>query len=73
MAGAPSVRGQGLSDVGRRSRVQSSGHRVPERGPVQVIRFWQAFRDYKHGKERALRAAEAELAEAVGVPLRAGA
>ena len=45
----------------------------PERGLVQVIRFWQAFRDYKHGKERALRAAEAELAAAVGVPLRAGA
>jgi hypothetical protein len=42
----------------------------PERGPVQVIRFWQAFRDYKHGKDRALRAAEAELAAAAGVPLR---
>jgi hypothetical protein len=46
---------------------------IPERGPVQVIRFWQAFRDYKHGKDRALRAAESELAVAVGVPLRAGA
>lgn len=46
---------------------------IPERGPVQVIRFWQAFRDYKHGKDRALRAAEAELAAAVGVPLRVDA
>lgn len=46
---------------------------IPERGAVQVIRFWQAFRDYKHGKDRALRIAEAELAAAVGVPLQAGA
>ena len=44
---------------------------IPERGPVHVIRFWRAFRDHKHGKDRALRAAEAELAEAVGVPLHA--
>jgi hypothetical protein len=40
---------------------------IPEHGPVHVIRFWRAFRDHKHGKDRALRAAEAELAEAVGV------
>jgi hypothetical protein len=46
---------------------------MPEQGPVKVIRFWQAFRDYKHGKDRALNAAEAELAAAVGVTLRAGA
>jgi hypothetical protein len=46
---------------------------IPERGPVQVIRFWQAFRDYKHGKDQALRVAEAELAAAIGVPLQAGA
>jgi hypothetical protein len=45
---------------------------IPERGPVQVIRFWQAFRDYKHGRNRALRAAESELAAAVGVTLGAG-
>jgi hypothetical protein len=44
---------------------------IPERGPVHVIRFWQAFRDYKHGKDRTLKAAEAELAAAVGVPLHA--
>lgn len=46
---------------------------IPEQGPVRVIRFWQAFRDYRHGKDQALRAAEAELAAAVGMPLRAGA
>jgi hypothetical protein len=26
-----------------------------------VVRFWRAFRDFKHGKDRLLRAAEAEL------------
>jgi hypothetical protein len=46
---------------------------IPADGPVRVIRFWQAFRDYKHGKDRTLRAAEAELGLALGVPLRAGA
>jgi hypothetical protein len=43
---------------------------VPADGAVRVIRFWQAFRDYKHGKDRTLRAAEAELGAALGVPLR---
>jgi hypothetical protein len=28
---------------------------------VKVIRFWQAFRDYKHGKEDRLKSAEVEL------------
>jgi hypothetical protein len=46
---------------------------IPKRGSVQVIRFWQAFRDYKHGRDRVLRSAEAELEAAVGVSLRAGA
>jgi hypothetical protein len=46
---------------------------IPADGPVRVIRFWQAFRHYKHGKDRTLRAAEAELEAALGVPLRAGA
>lgn len=46
---------------------------IPADGAVRVIRFWQAFRDYKHGKDRTLRAAEAELGAALGVPLRAGA
>ena len=36
-------------------------------GTPKVFRFWQAFRDYRHGKERALRAAEAELFELVDV------
>jgi hypothetical protein len=26
-----------------------------------VIRFWKAFRDFKHGKDATLRKAEAEL------------
>ena len=46
---------------------------IPADGPVRVIRFWQAFRDYKHGKDGTLRAAEAELGAALGIPLRAGA
>jgi hypothetical protein len=44
---------------------------IPQGGPVRVIRFWRAFRDYKHGKDGALKAAEAELAAAAGVLLRA--
>lgn len=39
---------------------------IPVKGKVRVIRFWQAFRDYRHGRDRALRAAEAELFAAVG-------
>ena len=46
---------------------------IPADGAVRVIRFWQAFRDYKHGKDRTLRTAEAELEAALGVSLRAGA
>ena len=35
---------------------------VPARGRnAHVVRFWLAFREYKHGKDRLLRAAEAEL------------
>lgn len=33
----------------------------PPGGKVKVVRFWQAFRDYKHGKHRALKKAEEEL------------
>lgn len=40
---------------------------IPAKGRVRVIRFWQAFRDCRHGKDRALRAAEAELFAALGV------
>jgi hypothetical protein len=35
---------------------------VPARGRVQIVRFWLAFRDFKHGKEQKLRDAEARLA-----------
>lgn len=35
---------------------------VPAEGRhARVVRFWRAFRDYKHGKDRLLRSAEAEL------------
>ena len=34
---------------------------VPPSGTVHVVRFWRAFRDYKHGKGELLRVAEAEL------------
>lgn len=39
---------------------------IPPRGRPTVIRFWKAFRDYKHGKEGALREAEKSLARALG-------
>ena len=42
---------------------------VPATGRhVEVVRFWQAFREYKHGQDRLLRAAEAELDERLGRP-----
>lgn len=34
---------------------------------VRVVRFWRAFRDYKHGRPGQLRSAEAELFMAFGV------
>jgi hypothetical protein len=41
---------------------------------VKEIRFWQPFRDFKHGKERSLREAETELfAFFESAPPRAGA
>jgi len=46
---------------------------IPRQGPVTVVRFWRAFRDYKYGKDRALRAAEQQLAEALDVSSRGGA
>ncbi len=41
-------------------------------GTVEVVRFWRAFRDFKHGKAARLRAAERRLEEIAGV-LRAAA
>ncbi len=38
---------------------------VSQEGRVKVVRFWKAFRDFKHGKDHRLRAAEAELAAAL--------
>jgi len=46
---------------------------LPPTGAVQTIRFWEAFRDYKHGRDRALRAAERQLEAALGISLGAGA
>ena len=37
------------------------GMLAPSARDVKVIRFWQPFRDFKHGKEGTLGAAEAEL------------
>jgi hypothetical protein len=37
----------------------------PPAGKVKVIRFWRAFRDYKHGKEQPLKQAQEELFKAV--------
>jgi len=39
---------------------------VPPRGRVQIVRFWLAFRDHKHGKDARLRDAEARLAAILG-------
>jgi hypothetical protein len=38
---------------------------VSDSGEVRVVRFWRAFRDFKHGKDRSLRLAEAELESAL--------
>ena len=34
---------------------------VPTHGRPIVVRFWKAFRDYKHGKDQKLKQQEAEL------------
>ena len=38
---------------------------LPRSGRPSVVRFWQAFRDFKHGKEASLREAEAKLEAAL--------
>jgi len=38
---------------------------VPPRGGVRVVRFYKAFRDYKHGKGARLRTAERALEAAL--------
>lgn len=42
-------------------------------GQVEVVRFWRAFRDFKHGKAARLRAAEKRLEEIAAVLRAAGA
>ena len=39
---------------------------VPRRGLPRVVRFFLAFRDFKHGKDRKLREAEARLERLLG-------
>ena len=46
---------------------------LPRGRKTQVIRFWKAFRDFKHGKDVKLRQAEAELFAIVDALERAGA
>ena len=41
---------------------------VPAHGRVHVVRFWLAFRDFKHGKDRKLREAEVRLAKLLDEP-----
>jgi hypothetical protein len=41
------------------------GMLAPGVAEAHVIRFWQPFKDFKHGKDRGLRAAEAELVAAL--------
>jgi hypothetical protein len=40
----------------------------PPGGKTRTIRFWQAYRDFRHGKTNPLRQREAELFDALGVP-----
>jgi hypothetical protein len=42
---------------------------VPPHGKVKIVRFWLAFRDFKHGKDRKLREAETRLGRILGEPL----
>lgn len=38
---------------------------IPAKGKMKEIRFWQAFKDFKHGKDRLLREAEKSLFDEV--------
>jgi hypothetical protein len=42
-------------------QLDPAGMLAPCVSNVKAIRFWQPFRDFKHGKDRALRAADHEL------------
>lgn len=39
--------------------------------PAEVIRFWEPFRDFRHGKVHTLRQAEERLGALLGLPLPA--
>ena len=38
---------------------------VPRTGAARVVRFWRAFRDFKHGRDQALVSAEGQLEAAL--------
>ncbi|HYL78324.1 MAG TPA: hypothetical protein VEU96_29305 [Bryobacteraceae bacterium] len=47
---------------------------VPQKGrSARVFRFWHAFREYRHGKDRLLRAAEAQLEAYLDAAVQRGA
>lgn len=47
-------------------RLDPSGMFAPNARDTEVVRFYQAFRDYRHGKDRLLRAKETAMFEAFG-------
>jgi hypothetical protein len=44
----------------------------PDGGRAEVVRFWQPFRDFRHGKGHTLRLAEARLGALLGVEISPG-
>lgn len=46
-------------------RLDPWGMFVPNSRDTEVVRFFQAFRDYKHGKDQLLRTKEAEMFDAL--------
>lgn len=44
----------------------------PDGGRAEVVRFWQPFRDFRHGKDHTLRLAEERLGSLLGVRIAAG-
>jgi hypothetical protein len=40
---------------------------IPHTDSVAVIRFWRPFREFKHGKDAALRRAEVEMFDLLGI------
>jgi hypothetical protein len=53
--------------VGSIRRLDLWGALIPHSERVAVVRFWQPFRDFKHGKDAALRRAEVEMFDLLGI------